>query len=158
MPNLLIANKKIIRDIGNIFGILGCDVNKWHVNITFVGNAYMKMLNRTYAEKNRATDSLAFPYIQVHKFETLMHNPISEDPNQSILGDIYVSLPYIKAYCQRYGRDFNRVMVLSVNNLMKRVERKARKKLFEVIEITPKTVYRPQYIRYFGKTKIFKSL
>jgi len=68
---------KIIKDIKNIITIMF--LYKWYININFIYNRNMKILNKKWKNKNIETDILSFP--------------CNDFPSKTyILGDIIISL------------------------------------------------------------------
>ena len=69
------------------------------VSITFCDNAYIRELNRTYREKDSATDVLSFPQFEAGE---AVNCPVTPVP----LGDIVISLERAAEQAQEVGHPF----------------------------------------------------
>ena len=59
----------------------------WVVSVAFVDDSYIQQLNKTYLNRDRPTDVLAFP---IDEYDSQHKGP------EKILGDIYISLDRAK--------------------------------------------------------------
>jgi rRNA maturation RNase YbeY len=77
------------------------------INIIFVGDKYLRNINKIYLGETKFTDTISFP--------------LSEEEN-IVSGDIYISVERIKDNAKRYGttskNELYRVMVHSVLHLV----------------------------------------
>lgn len=81
------------------------------VDLLFVDNAAIREMNRTYRDKDSATDVLSFPMYEADE-------PI-DDEEEILFGDIVISLERAKEQCAEYGHSLEReVMYLLVHGLL----------------------------------------
>lgn len=82
------------------------------VSITFCDNAYIRELNRTYREKDSATDVLSFPQFEAGE---AVNCPVTPVP----LGDIVISLERAAVQAEELGNPFPReVAFLAVHSTL----------------------------------------
>ena len=82
------------------------------VSVTFVDNEQIKELNKSYRNKNSATDVLSFP--QYDDFNDIV------DPDAIVpLGDIVISLERARDQAEEYGHSFEReIAFLTVHSTL----------------------------------------
>ncbi|KAI9597518.1 hypothetical protein BDF19DRAFT_435329 [Syncephalis fuscata] len=68
----------------------------WSVSLQLCGLASIRQLNQLYRNKNQATDVLSFPF---HLAQSPGVLPAPLTPQHCYLGDIYVSVPYVRKHC-----------------------------------------------------------
>ncbi|KAK8829254.1 hypothetical protein WA577_004520, partial [Blastocystis sp. JDR] len=69
----------------------------WGLNVSFIDDSIMTTLNRVHRHKDASTDILSFP---AHtKVERPGKLPCTRRTKRD-LGDIFISTPYISAYCE----------------------------------------------------------
>ena len=76
--------------------------NKYSLNIIFVNNQYIKRLNRSYLNRNYATDVIAFSMEEGQRLK---------DPSrlkERALGDVYISVEKARAQAKRLGHSIKR--------------------------------------------------
>lgn len=97
--------EKIIKE--NVENTLECENfgKDAEVSVTFVDNARIKELNSEFRNIDRETDVLSFP--------------MDEDGNDSVLGDIVISLEKAKAQSEEYGHSLEReIAFLCVHSVL----------------------------------------
>ncbi|KAF9571795.1 hypothetical protein EC968_010666 [Mortierella alpina] len=68
----------------------------WDIGVEITGNRRLRQLNAEYRGKDKPTDILSFPFTEAVKPGKLPA-PRSEDDKN--LGDIFISIPYVKKWC-----------------------------------------------------------
>ncbi|CAG2192327.1 Endoribonuclease YbeY [Mytilus edulis] len=68
------------------------DITSFDLGVVCYDNKSIHKLNKTYRDVDESTDVLAFPFIEVIEPGIL---PFIKDPEERILGDIALGIPYI---------------------------------------------------------------
>jgi len=82
--------------------------NKYSVNIIFVNNRYIKRLNKSYLNRNYATDVIAFSMEEGQRLK---------DPSsckEKALGDVYISAEKARTQAKRLGHSVKREIAILV--------------------------------------------
>lgn len=74
------------------------------IGILFTTNRSIRILNREYRQKDKPTDVLSFPFHPDLVPGSRIKAQSSDDKN---LGDIIISLEYLKKDCSRWERSFD---------------------------------------------------
>ncbi|CAG8471265.1 5571_t:CDS:2 [Ambispora leptoticha] len=103
---------------------LKCDLEKlltfsrfpdWDLGVHLTGNRYIKYLNKRYRNKAKPTDILSFPFTTALSPGILPH---PETPDFRNLGDLVISVEYVKHWCEKYDQKFQkRLPVLCVHGI-----------------------------------------
>ncbi len=95
------------RRLHQVMSYLGCDEQE--LSVVFAGDGLLHELNRTYRDKDRPTNVLAFP-----------QPPVSATgPTTVLLGDVIVSLPTAASEAEALGQSLEvRVLYLLVHGLL----------------------------------------
>ena len=96
--------KKILKRVKNEIGVKG----KVGMSITLCDNAYIKELNKTYRNKDMATDVLSFA-IEDDESEELLAQ-MKKVSSIRELGDIVISYERAQEQAKDYGHSLNREM------------------------------------------------
>ncbi|KAL0586078.1 hypothetical protein ABG067_004170 [Albugo candida] len=86
---------------------LNCPVHPWDLSVILTTDQQLQKLNKKYRRQDKTTDILSFPN---HTITKPGRFPNVRDPEERYLGDIYISLPYVKKYCQEEGTDIKEQM------------------------------------------------
>lgn len=91
------------------------DYSAFDIGIFLTTNKTIQHYNKTYRNKKGPTDILSFSYYPHLKPGTRIHAPTEEDKN---LGDIILSLEYIKKDAEKKGTTFeHRLMILLIHGI-----------------------------------------
>ncbi len=105
--------KQLKSDIHNILIILGYD--DFDIGIWLTTNKTIQKYNKQYRSKDKPTDILSFPYHASLKAGEQIKPKTEEDKN---LGDLIISLEYVKKDAQRLDTTFeHRMRVLLVHGI-----------------------------------------
>ena len=84
---------------------------KAEIGLMFVDNEQIQEMNRTYRDKDSATDVLSFPMYEADE--------AIDDEDEILLGDIVISLERAAEQAEEYGHSLEReVMYLLVHGLL----------------------------------------
>ena len=110
------------------------DKEKAELSIALVGPGRMKKINKKYRGKNRTTDVLSFPELEV-SLDKFKVGPLQKSKN---LGEIVVCLREIKKNAKKYKSDFKtelaRVLIHGTLHLLGYDHEKSEKKAQEMEE------------------------
>jgi|LGVE01.1.fsa_nt_gb probable rRNA maturation factor len=121
------------------FNHLG-DKTNFEVSISFVTNEEIRELNRTYRNKDSATDVLSFP----------MEEEFELDFENTILGDVVISVDRIREQAEEFKHSFQRELsYLLVHSLLHLLG-------FDHIEEDEKLEMRKEEKEIMDKLKIYK--
>ncbi|CAG8522038.1 5141_t:CDS:2 [Ambispora gerdemannii] len=95
----------------------------WDLGVHLAGNRYIRHLNNRYRNKAKPTDILSFPFTTV--FSVFFFNALSpgilphpETPDFRNLGDLVISVEYVKHWCKKHDQKFQkRLPVLCVHGI-----------------------------------------
>ncbi|MEX0940265.1 MAG: rRNA maturation RNase YbeY [Candidatus Babeliales bacterium] len=108
-----INEKKIRENVQQILDIL--DYSDFDIGIWLTTNKTIQAYNRDYRNKDKPTDILSFPFYPDLKPPKRIY-PKNEDEKN--LGDIIISLEYVKKDAQRLGISFEkRIQILLVHGI-----------------------------------------
>ncbi|KAL5006890.1 hypothetical protein ScPMuIL_015696 [Solemya velum] len=89
------------------------DVEKYDIAVLCVDNDNISDLNSQYRGEKGPTDVLAFPFHEVSRPGQI---PAVADPEEMLLGDIVLGVPYIYNNCGRDGDEFEQILPVMVNH------------------------------------------
>lgn len=79
----------------------------WYINFIFCSDEYLLELNKTFLKHDTLTDIITFPFAE---------------GNESISGDIYISIPRVRENAEKFRQEFEtelyRVMVHGILHLL----------------------------------------
>nr|WP_234410548.1 rRNA maturation RNase YbeY [Caldalkalibacillus mannanilyticus] len=80
------------------------ELEEGEVSVTFVNDAEIQEINRTYREKDQPTDVLSFPMYEADETEI----EVFDEDEPLLLGDIIISVPRAKKQAEEYSHSFER--------------------------------------------------
>lgn len=99
---------KIIKKVLKI-GLKVLEVSKCEFNVIVVDNNYIHELNKNYRGIDRETDVITFALFDDKTF----------NPDENILGDIYISIDKVYEQAKEYGHsDIREICFLAVHGLL----------------------------------------
>nr|CCA15916.1 conserved hypothetical protein [Albugo laibachii Nc14] len=86
---------------------MNCPKYPWDLSVILTTDQQLHRLNKQFRKQDKTTDILSFPS---HNINQPGRFPNVRTPEDRYLGDIYISLPYVKKYCDEEGTDINEQM------------------------------------------------
>lgn len=128
----VLNEEKVIRDL--------------EVYITLTNNEIIQKINAMYRNINKPTDVLSFPMFEKEEVEDFKVS--KEQTEETILGDIIISVEKVKEQAEEYGHSFKRELAYLVTHGMlhllgydhmieeeKNIMRKREEEILEILDI-----------------------
>ncbi len=82
-----------------VLRVLQTENSSLPVNIILTDDAEVRSLNRDYRNKDKTTDVLSFPW-------DADGDPDDLDPDEKLLGELYIAVPQVERQAPRFGTTF----------------------------------------------------
>lgn len=96
-----INQENLKKDAKKIMNLM--DYDSYDLGILLTDNQTIQRFNREYRNKDEPTDILSFPYHPLKPGEKIQVT----DPEDKNIGDLIISLEYVKDFCQKENKIFH---------------------------------------------------